>query len=379
MLFDGEKIECLKPMVGGTLDDEQINNKYSEGEIRIITDSARYPLDQVANMFSEKSKFNDLTQYQRGYVWNETKKSKLIESLIINIPIPPIFLYEVEYNKYEILDGKQRVYSIVEFYENKYKLEGLEVWNDLNGRYYRDLPDKVRSGLDRRYLSSIVMLNESSKDVGRANELKRMIFERLNTGGVKLTYQETRNAIYDGPFNNMCKEVVKTAIFKNVFSKSNNDHEIVDMSEVELVLRFFAFRQINLVDSRLNLFFDLYLEQANLYSDHLIQELKQLYLDTLTLAAELFDGCPFRLYKKNQDKMTMSKKFVKTIYDPMMITLPKYLDRRSLLIANKEEIGAEYIELFEKSEISFSGKLQHRRVIEERASAFDSIIHNVLL
>ncbi|XWK88512.1 MAG: DUF262 domain-containing protein [Phormidium sp.] len=74
--------------------------------------------------------------YQRRLRWDEKKQSRLIESFLINIPVPPIILFEKEYNFYEVMDGQQRITAIRDFYENKLRLTGLELWSELNGRTY---------------------------------------------------------------------------------------------------------------------------------------------------------------------------------------------------------------------------------------------------
>lgn len=171
-LFDNELIKEETPL-SQVMTEQEINDKYIKGEIRIVTEQGRYPLEEVFKMFSNKSKYNDITDYQRNYVWSTKSRSLLIESFIMNVPIPPIFLYERDYSFYEILDGKQRISSIVKFYNDEFALEGLEVWSELNGKKYSTLPVRIKEGLDRRYLSSIIMLKESAKDAFEVNKLKK--------------------------------------------------------------------------------------------------------------------------------------------------------------------------------------------------------------
>jgi hypothetical protein len=82
-------------------------------------------------------------------VWDKKKKSLFIESLLMNVPVPPVFLYEYDLNRYEVMDGQQRLNSILEFYENRLVLTGLETWSALNGLTYSECPPRIRAGLDR--------------------------------------------------------------------------------------------------------------------------------------------------------------------------------------------------------------------------------------
>ena len=92
--------------------------------------------------------------YQRRPRWDSKTQSLLIKSFIMNIPVPPVFLYERDYNSYEVMDGQQRITAIRDFYANTFKLRGLETWPELNGRSYATLPEKIRAGIDRRSITS---------------------------------------------------------------------------------------------------------------------------------------------------------------------------------------------------------------------------------
>ena len=392
-LFDGEQLTEVEKRTKIPTEAE-INKKYTDGEIRIITEQGRYPLEEVAKMFSNKTKYNDLIDYQRDYVWSTKNRSLLIESFIMNIPIPPIFLYERSYSYYEILDGKQRISAIVDFYNSKYALEGLEIWSELNGMRYCDLPVRIKEGLDRRYLSSIIMLKESEKDTFEVSKLKKLVFERLNSGGLKLFPQESRNAIFSGPFNNACKDLAENECFRKAWgifkapkrqiSMFDEDEEepqkkSLHMKDVELVLRFFAFRQLKDFDCQLNAFLDRYLDNANKYNSELIDTLSILFTDTIEFAYNLFDEEPFRLYQMDKNnKVSKSKKAVRTIYDPLMQVLSQYLDKKEFLLKNKEQVQIKYAELLISSSESFSGKLQHKATIENRIKLFNDMLISII-
>lgn len=170
--------------------DEELNIRYVEGDVRIVTESARYSLAGILSMLEEKVASDDGSEpeyryrpdpeYQRRHRWSNDRKSRLIESFLMNVPVPPIFLYERELARYEVMDGRQRLTAIKEFYANQYALEGLQYWPELNGRKYDTLPGKIRDGIDRRYISAVIILQETASNEEQATKLKKMVFERLN-------------------------------------------------------------------------------------------------------------------------------------------------------------------------------------------------------
>ena len=161
-LLPGEHIDgTAAAAVDRGLSDTDINSKYVKGEIRIVTEQARYPIKSIADIVEDPS-YTISPEYQRRHRWDIERQSRLIESLIMNVPVPPIFLYEYDYSKYEVMDGLQRLTAIHDFYRNKYALKGLVEWSELNGRKYQILPSKVKEGIDRRYLSSVILLKETA-------------------------------------------------------------------------------------------------------------------------------------------------------------------------------------------------------------------------
>src|SRR5205807_2001391 len=186
-----------------------------------------------------------------------------------------LFLYEKEFNKYEVMDGQQRITSLKSFYAGEFKLTGLEIWKELNGRTYSTLPSLVRSGLDRRSISYIVVLRESSPDEEDALFLRQTVFARLNTGGVELEHQEIRNSLFQGPFNDLLIELSKANDFRDAWGLprySEDEKEpkaaIKDfslyqkMGDAEIVLRFFALRHSSHYTRGMHGFLDLYMARA---------------------------------------------------------------------------------------------------------------------
>jgi hypothetical protein len=197
--------------------DHEINERYARGEGRIVIESNREKLPGFVSSLKQTNYMDLRPFYQRRPRWPVAKQSLLIESFIMNIPVPPVFLYEKDYNSYEVMDGQQRITALRDFYEGSFELTELSQWPEINGRSYQTLPDKIRAGLDRRSIMSIVLLKESTSDENEASSLRETVFERLNTGGIELTRQEIRNALYRGRLNNLIERLSRLSTFRDAW------------------------------------------------------------------------------------------------------------------------------------------------------------------
>ncbi len=404
MLLNGERIDFTKHTPSGfSLTEEEINNKYQEGEMRIITETGRYPLQNIVDILSNNVKFDP--DYQRRRVWSLVQKSRLIESFIMNVPIPPVFLYEVDFSRYEVMDGLQRLSTVYDFYSDKFTLQGLEIWPELNGKKYSQLPAKVKSGIDRRYISTIVILKETAKTPEEEQILKKFVFERLNTGGTKLTDQETRNALYDGRMNRLCIEIAnnfktfhklwhfKPYIETDLLSEEIEEDEIneaeksslktyIRMEDVELVLRFFAYRQLeDNPASKVKDILDTYLIEANNFDESLLNNLKEIYYEVMNLADNIFGANAFSMYTKKTKGYTWNKVPSKLMYDPLLMALSDYVGcnrEQEVLVANKNEIKKRLEELFISKPDSFNGRNSGKNDVITRAGFFKELLNGIV-
>jgi hypothetical protein len=376
--------------------DSEINEKYQRGEIRIITEQARYPLDSISTMI-QSGKYNLNPEYQRRKRWGVIQQSKLIESFIINVPIPPIFIYEVDFANYEVMDGLQRLTAISEFYKDSYALEGLEEWNELNGRKYSQLPKVIKEGIDRRYLSSIILLNETAKDKNIAESLKQMVFGRLNSGGDKLTNQESRNALIPGKFNDFCISLSKNETFRKLWNYKllkysngrliNEDELLTEesyrkMEDVEMVLRYFAYRHVEQLSNfkSQESFIDSFLKAANNWDNEVLEKLKVEFEETLELVFKVFGVKAFYMPDQTQKKNTPTK----TIYDSIMQSFSKNLDKKRYIIENATKINHNKFNDFNRISYEskgkkidlFDGKYNSKKNVIARITYFDELIHN---
>ncbi|MGD0953435.1 MAG: DUF262 domain-containing protein [Methanotrichaceae archaeon] len=128
-------------------DEEEIDDsQWKSKEREIFTSTIEYSLPSLARLI-ERKKINLVPKYQRRYRWDTKRQSKLIESFIMRVPIPPIYLNEDRKGNFSVIDGKQRLNAIADFFAGKIKLEGLQVFTDLNGMNINDLPPDISDDL----------------------------------------------------------------------------------------------------------------------------------------------------------------------------------------------------------------------------------------
>lgn len=380
-VFNREKIKLA--VVAMT--DEEINAKYKRGEIRIVTEQARYPVKSIKAML-DGGDYKLNPEYQRRKRWDNGKKSRLIESFIMNVPLPPVFLYEYDYSKYEVMDGLQRLTTIYDFYSGNFALEAMGYWKELEGKRYDELPEEIQKGIDRRYISSIVLLEETAKTPEEAEELKQIVFERLNSGGEKLTAQETRNALYNGSFNQLCIKLSKNEKFRfmwNIPSEDDGEDKILKseayrkMDDVELVLRFFAYRFIDTFSGTVEDFLDMYLKQANTFSETTTQELEKLFNETVDITYGLFGDQAFvsPVYERQVTKPQ------KTIYDPLMQSIAKHIEFKDKLLLAAEDIqNSKYDSpITVNGEKLFDGRNTIPSIVKQRIEYFDNLFMPYLI
>jgi uncharacterized protein with ParB-like and HNH nuclease domain len=149
-------------------------------------------------------------EYQRRQIWDARKSSRLIESLLLNVPIPVCYFAELEDSTYSVIDGQQRLTSIARYIQNLFPLSGLRVRPELNKLRFSELDKADQRLIKTRTIRCIVIQRESHPDI------RFDVFERLNQGGVKLTPQELRNSNYRGDLNQLIKNLCENKRFQKI-------------------------------------------------------------------------------------------------------------------------------------------------------------------
>lgn len=234
MTFEGDK------------DDNSIEEDVGFGSSlskrKVFTDQGNLEIDSLRGK-EERGELVLQPDFQRGFVWDSIRCSRLIESALLEIPIPMIYLSQEADGKEYVIDGQQRLTAFFSFIKGhfpendknnikQFKLDHLKSFPELRGKSFRDLPRELQNKIKYYKINTIIFRKESDPN------LKFEMFERLNTGAVHLNDQELRNCIYRGTYNKLLIELSEYEKFRKVIGIINPERR---MKDVELVLRFAAF------------------------------------------------------------------------------------------------------------------------------------------
>jgi len=265
-----------------------------EGDLDLSGEKPKINLDKndrslaEFNRWFEKGRLNVDPEWQRKYVWDNKRASKLIESFLIDLPVPVIYLSMNDEGTYEVIDGLQRLTSVFNFFGNKFKLQSLELLPELNGKFFKELDTEIQSKLEDTTLRTFELSQTSPKD------LMFLIFERLNTGGMRLNDMEIRNCLYRGKLNDLIKQLSEFDDLKKAINQKGIEKRMTDRL---LILRFLAFYQLHYTKARkglksfLNEFFETY---KNL-QDSKADEFTKIFKKASKAAVTIFGNQSFRL------------------------------------------------------------------------------------
>lgn len=325
-------------------------------------------------MIKEDPKIKLDPDYQRNYLWDNKKSSLLIESILLNVPIPVIYLSENEDSSWDVIDGLQRLTSIKRFYNDEFTLRGLEILDELDGHKYSNLPPKARRIIDNGMIRVVVLLNETHP------EIKYDIFMRLNRGSVKLNEQELRNCLYRGSFTNKLKEIRNNRLFQELLNISEPHKRYVDM---EIILRFLAIHHnYTISTNELNYpgamkpFINNYMKENSNLTDEEISKLKELFDTTIEKIYSTFGNKAFfRITSKDN---TVEKRMNRSLIDVLMNVFAR--KESSDCEQNKEKYKSTLKELcIENPEFidSITQGTSDRKKIEKRLSIGFESFNNV--
>lgn len=268
----------------------------ASGDGKITLDKSDRSLSEFHRWYKQGRIIVD-PEWQRNYVWDRTRASKLIESFLLDIPVPVVYLSKTTDGKYEVIDGLQRLTSVFEYFDNQYPLQRLDVRRDLVGMRFQDLPQPDQRKLEDATLRSFE-LTHGSRDI------QFIVFERLNTGGVKLNDMEIRNCLFRGTVNTLVKELADNPEFKTAVGQSGLSKRMQDRA---LILRFLAFheRTYHKCQHGLKGFLNEFLDTYRNAKSEKIEEYRKVFIHAMKACVTVFGQSGFRL--KNEKVRPSSK------------------------------------------------------------------------
>ncbi|MCY3726696.1 MAG: DUF262 domain-containing protein [Rhodobacteraceae bacterium] len=248
-----------------------------------------YPVEVLVSRINSKQFI--IPEFQRNFVWSKNIASRFIESLLLGLPTPSLFLFqEPNSENYLIIDGQQRLMTLAHFYKGKFNkqrftLSGIR--DQWIGKTYNTLNDEDRKRLDNAGIRATIFKQDSPK-----NNLDSVyeVFERLNTGGLKLSSQEIRSCIYHGKFNDFLHHLNKNETWRKICGPESKRQR-----DIEFILRFFAFLEWEEKYSPpMKHFLNLYMEEKRNCSDEQLEELAEIFCKTIQYANSSLGPRPFR-------------------------------------------------------------------------------------
>ena len=302
------------------LEDEIEDLEILTNERKVFTEQSDPEVESLHGKF-KRGRLVIQPDFQRQFVWDVKKSSRLIESAFLDIPLPVIYLSEEHSGQEHVIDGQQRLTTFFSFIDGQFpdgkefKLRGLKVFTEYNKKTFKELDEDLQDKIRYCTIRTIVFKKESRAD------LKFEIFERLNTGSVSLNDQELRNCIYRGSYNSLLNELSREGDFKYLYGREKPDKR---MRDIELVLRFAAFYHASYLNykSPMRKFLNNDMERYRNITDADAAELKNDFKNALSIVRSMFDKNAFkRFYKGNLEKPNVfwePRKFNASLYDILM-------------------------------------------------------------
>ena len=285
-----------------------------------------YGADYTVDSLVKRMSVGDIyvPPFQRNFVWTYLQSSRFIESLLLGLPVPGIFLSkEFDTGKHIVIDGQQRLRSLQYFYsgffgevkpnEEKRRIFSLNnVQTEFQGLTYANLKPEDRRRLDDSIIHTTIVRQEKPEEDSSSIYY---VFERLNTGGTVLQPQEIRACIYQGEFNNLLNQLNEYPTWRQVYGSKVENNRLRDQ---ELILRFLAFYfDSDNYEEPMKTFLNKFMNVNRKLKVHSDKQLTDLFMNTVNAASKLADSKPFRL----------ERVLLASLFDAGMVGLAKRLEK----------------------------------------------------
>ncbi|MFN9559342.1 MAG: DUF262 domain-containing protein [Dolichospermum sp.] len=347
-------------------DDDENLEPFDPTKIRIKT--RLMTMDVLLRRIEHDEIDLDTEFYRKSDIWTIKAKSRLIESLLIRIPIPPFYIDATNDDKWSVIDGLQRINTFKKFIiDQEFTLTELQFLTDLNNKKYNDLPRAYQRRIEETELTVCLI------EPGTPDEVKYNIFQRINTGGLPLNNQELRQAMNPGKPIKILKKLANLPEFKTVvnFSKKRNER----LEDHELILDFIAFTLTNYQDYPENkghtYFLNETMKKLNKLENDLIQEIDNKFIIAMKAAYDIFGNNAFR--------KSSSSPVNKSLFEVWSVTLSQLNSQKiDMLINRKELLKERFIEKM-RTDNDFNRSIsQAANKVKYRFEQINQIVQEVL-
>lgn len=355
------------------VDNQVIENPFNPNEVDIRTKTMS--LDLIIKRLKTDAIDMNTSFQRKANLWNITKQSRLIESILVRFPLPAFYFDGSNDDMWLVVDGLQRLSSLNNYVNlEAFGLENLEFLTQFNGMKFSELPSSLQRRIEEFEITSYIIA------AGTPKVLKFNVFKRINTGGLTLTTQEIRNALYQGTGTELVKKLADLRSFKIATSYTISEDRMLDQEFTTRFLAFYLF-SVDLYSYDLDSFLNKAVDSINSVSD--IEHIKKIENDfdkAMKAAISIFQKDAFRKRYSLNDKR---KPINKALFEVWSVLLSK-LDNSELnvLIENRDLVIQKFIELlntddyFNKAITSATGDKSR---IRKRFAGIDNIIKSIIL
>lgn len=374
--FENQNIEIINEDI--ELENEEISNEDNENLDAKVTpfDPSKIDIKMdkitidsiIKRIQNDELEFDSSFQRKSG-LWNVKQKSQLIESIFLKIPLPAFYFDASDDDKWQIIDGLQRIGTLKEYVvEKKFGLNGMEFLKDLNGLAFDDLPRALQRRIEETNLNAYLVNPSTPKNV------KFNIFKRINTGGLVLEPQEIRNALYQGQATQFILEMSRIEEFIIATDHSIKTDRMLDR---EFCVRYIAFTQLELgkYNGNLEEFLNNAMEYLSKITEEHYKEIKEDFIRTMKACTNIFGRFAFRRLNTESRRGPVNK----ALFEVWSIIISK-MDNESIneLIRNRGEIIEKFTKLCDDYEFQNAIRAADKNSVKTRIDKVNKIVKSIL-
>lgn len=313
-------------------------------------------------------------EFQRlARIWDNGRKSRLIESILLRIPLPVFYVASDMQDSWAVVDGLQRLTTIHDYMKGQFGLSGLEYLVQFDANRFADLPRSMQRRIEETELVVNII------QPGTPEEVMFNIFSRINTGGLTLNGQEIRHALNKGPARAFLKDLAASQAFREATTESISDTR---MAARECALRFLAFRFTNwrdYVTNDLDGFLNVAMQRINGLSTAELQRQRSEFERAMKTATAVFDNDAFR---KRYDIVASRNPISKALFEAWAVCFAELDDKeRAIVVARRDQVRSLFIDLMindREFEVAVSYSTGSPGRVHKRFRAIEELVVQVL-